>query len=55
MSDEATGTNEMEETPLADDELDEVAGGKIINRGGASSDQGDDERLPGDENFGDEN
>ena len=35
MSDEPTGRTEEEEeaTPLADDELDEVAGGKILNRG----------------------
>ena len=42
MSDEDKGTNEMEETPLADEKLDEVSGGKILNRGGSSSQDDED-------------
>lgn len=44
MSDEQTGrTDEEEGTPLADDELDEVAGGKILNRGNRRSGSDSDE------------
>ena len=57
MSDEDKGTSETEETPLADDELDEVSGGKILNRGGSSSqDDEDGSQLgQGDEGMGEVN
>ena len=46
MSDQTTtGAEEQDETPLADDELDEVSGGKILHRGNPGSSEVGDSQL----------